>query len=294
MCRGLLDVYPAFTDSIERTDSRAVTLHRLVTARRAQRRRNPFSYGTIPMSRSPPTSPCRSPSPSNSAHFGINPGAVIGHSAGEVAAHYLAGLLTFEQAVRVIYHRSRLQQRTSGLGRHARGRPQRRGAHADPRRDHARRPGAADIHCRGEQPDIGYRRRRRGSPRRHRPPARRPEGLQPIPHRERAVSHPLHGRGERRPLRVVGGPVVGGGDDPAVLDGDRRAVGPIRRRRRVLVAEHPRHRPFRVRDAPDAGRRVHPFRRTGPASRAGDVDRRDSRLPAGGRRGPGRPAAQRG
>ncbi len=51
------------------------------------------------------------------AHFGIRPDAVIGHSAGEVAAHHLAGLLTFEQAIQVIYHRSRLQQRTSGRGR---------------------------------------------------------------------------------------------------------------------------------------------------------------------------------
>ena len=49
--------------------------------------------------------------------FGITPDAVIGHSAGEVAAHHIAGLLTFEQAIEVIYHRSRLQQRTSGQGR---------------------------------------------------------------------------------------------------------------------------------------------------------------------------------
>ena len=51
------------------------------------------------------------------AQFGLRPDALIGHSAGEVAAHHLAGLLTFEQAVQVIYHRSRLQQRTTGLGR---------------------------------------------------------------------------------------------------------------------------------------------------------------------------------
>lgn len=51
------------------------------------------------------------------AHLGITPDALIGHSAGEVAAHHLAGLLTFEQAVHVVYHRSRLQQRTSGQGR---------------------------------------------------------------------------------------------------------------------------------------------------------------------------------
>ena len=49
--------------------------------------------------------------------WGIEPDAVIGHSAGEVAAHYLAGALSFEDAVKVIYHRSHLQQRTSGQGR---------------------------------------------------------------------------------------------------------------------------------------------------------------------------------
>jgi acyl transferase domain-containing protein/aryl carrier-like protein len=49
--------------------------------------------------------------------WGIEPDAIVGHSAGEVAAHYLAGALSFEDAVAVIYHRSRLQQRTSGQGR---------------------------------------------------------------------------------------------------------------------------------------------------------------------------------
>lgn len=48
--------------------------------------------------------------------WGIQPDAIVGHSAGEVAAHYLAGALSFEDAVRVIYHRSRLQQLTSGAG----------------------------------------------------------------------------------------------------------------------------------------------------------------------------------
>ncbi len=49
--------------------------------------------------------------------WGIEPDAIIGHSAGEIAAHYLAGALSFEDAVCIIYHRSRLQQKTSGLGR---------------------------------------------------------------------------------------------------------------------------------------------------------------------------------
>jgi acyl transferase domain-containing protein len=49
--------------------------------------------------------------------WGIEPDAFIGHSAGEIAAHYLAGALSFEDAVCIIYHRSRLQQLTSGMGR---------------------------------------------------------------------------------------------------------------------------------------------------------------------------------
>ena len=69
------------------------------------------------MSRNPPTSPSRSHLLRSSKSSGSSRTRVIGHSAGEVAAHHLAGLLTFEQAIQVIYHRSRLQQRTSGSGR---------------------------------------------------------------------------------------------------------------------------------------------------------------------------------
>jgi acyl transferase domain-containing protein/acyl carrier protein len=49
--------------------------------------------------------------------WGIQPDAIIGHSTGEFSAHYLAGALSFEDAVRLVYHHSRLQQRTSGSGR---------------------------------------------------------------------------------------------------------------------------------------------------------------------------------
>lgn len=49
--------------------------------------------------------------------WGIEPDAIIGHSTGEFAAHYLAGALSFEDAVRLVYHHSRLQQRISGRGR---------------------------------------------------------------------------------------------------------------------------------------------------------------------------------
>ncbi|MFI6044690.1 type I polyketide synthase [Nocardia sp. NPDC051321] len=49
--------------------------------------------------------------------LGVEPDAIVGHSTGEVAAQYLAGVLTFEDAIKVNYHRSNLQQRTTGTGR---------------------------------------------------------------------------------------------------------------------------------------------------------------------------------
>ena len=48
--------------------------------------------------------------------WGIEPHAVVGHSLGEVAAAYVAGALSLEDAVRVICHRSRLFKRTVGQG----------------------------------------------------------------------------------------------------------------------------------------------------------------------------------
>ncbi|MDZ4344458.1 MAG: beta-ketoacyl synthase N-terminal-like domain-containing protein [Candidatus Binatia bacterium] len=48
--------------------------------------------------------------------WGIEPQAVVGHSMGEVAAAYVAGALSLEDAVRVICRRSRLVKRTIGQG----------------------------------------------------------------------------------------------------------------------------------------------------------------------------------
>lgn len=48
--------------------------------------------------------------------YGASPGAVIGHSLGEVAAAVVAGALTLEDGVRIICRRSRLMSRISGSG----------------------------------------------------------------------------------------------------------------------------------------------------------------------------------
>ncbi|MCA9179158.1 MAG: thioester reductase domain-containing protein [Planctomycetales bacterium] len=48
--------------------------------------------------------------------WGITPARVVGHSVGEVAAAYVAGIYSLDDAVTVIFHRSRLQNQTGGHG----------------------------------------------------------------------------------------------------------------------------------------------------------------------------------
>ncbi len=49
--------------------------------------------------------------------WGIVPEAIVGHSVGEVAAAHVAGVLSLEDAISVIFHRSRLQAKTAGQGK---------------------------------------------------------------------------------------------------------------------------------------------------------------------------------
>ncbi|KUI22184.1 polyketide synthase [Mycobacterium sp. GA-1285] len=116
MCRGLLDVLPVFTDSIAESDRELAryTDWSLVEELRRDEAESRMSETEIAQ---PANFAIQIALAAQLRQFGIRPDAVIGHSAGEVAAHHLAGLLGFEQAIEVIYHRSRLQQRTSGQGR---------------------------------------------------------------------------------------------------------------------------------------------------------------------------------
>jgi acyl transferase domain-containing protein/acyl carrier protein len=116
MCRGLLDELPAFTASIVRTD-RELSRHADWSLLEELRRDEPTSRMSETEIAQPVNFAIQIALAEQLEQFGVIPDALIGHSAGEVAAQHLAGLLTFEQAVEVIYHRSRLQQRTSGQGR---------------------------------------------------------------------------------------------------------------------------------------------------------------------------------
>lgn len=48
--------------------------------------------------------------------FGLAPAAIVGHSVGEIGAAWAAGVLTLDDAFRLTFHRSRLQQEQLGLG----------------------------------------------------------------------------------------------------------------------------------------------------------------------------------
>jgi len=47
---------------------------------------------------------------------GIEPAAIVGHSVGEVTAAYVSGVLTLEDAVKVSYYRSQIQNKAAGRG----------------------------------------------------------------------------------------------------------------------------------------------------------------------------------
>jgi len=47
---------------------------------------------------------------------GVEPAAIVGHSVGEVTAAYVSGVLTLEEAIKVSYYRSQIQNKAAGQG----------------------------------------------------------------------------------------------------------------------------------------------------------------------------------
>ena len=100
--------------------------------------------------------------------WGVEPAAVLGHSAGEMAASYISGALSLEDAVRVTFHRSRLQHRTAGQGAMLAV-----GMSREEATQMGRTPPACHLDRGHQRPEFGHALRRRGGARRDRQGAQR-------------------------------------------------------------------------------------------------------------------------
>lgn len=117
MGRGLLEHEPSFRASVERIDAcfRAIDpmcspLRELLADEASSRMaRTEVAQTTTFALQTALTELLRG--------WGITPAAVVGHSVGEVAAAHAVGALSLDDAVRLSYHRSRLQARAAGKGR---------------------------------------------------------------------------------------------------------------------------------------------------------------------------------
>jgi acyl transferase domain-containing protein/NAD(P)-dependent dehydrogenase (short-subunit alcohol dehydrogenase family) len=116
MGRALLESEPVFREAMERVDAilRPWTGWSLVAELSAEESRSRMGETQISQ---PANFGIQVALTELLRSWGLNPSAIVGHSAGEAAAFWAAGAYTLEQACLVIYTRSRLQHRTSGQGK---------------------------------------------------------------------------------------------------------------------------------------------------------------------------------
>ena len=177
------------------------------------------------------------------ASWGVRPEALVGHSVGEVAAAYLAGVFSLDDAVRIIYHRGRCMELAP-----ERGRMLAAGISPDAAQQllagYGDRVALAAVNSpssvtlsgeAGPLEELAALLEERGAvlPIPEGPVClpQRPDGPDPRRIARRARGHPA-AAGELAPvLHRHGPPDRGAGARPGVLVGQRPPDGPVRRRR---------------------------------------------------------------
>lgn len=116
MARELLDREPVFRAAVERCDGLIQTLGgwSVLGELRAEEKKSRMHVTAVAQ---PALFAVQSGLVDLWRSWGIKPDAVVGHSIGEIAAAYAAGVMDFEESVRVVFHRSRLMERPSAKGR---------------------------------------------------------------------------------------------------------------------------------------------------------------------------------
>ncbi len=116
MGRALLETEPVFREAMERVDAilRPWTGYSLVEELLVEESRSKMHETTLSQ---PANLGIQVALTELLRSWGLRPTAIIGHSAGEAAAFWAAGVYTLEEACLVIHTRSRLQHRTAGQGK---------------------------------------------------------------------------------------------------------------------------------------------------------------------------------
>ncbi len=109
MGRGLLESDPVFRQTVERCDEafRALSGTSIIAELMASEEKSKLDHTIVAQ---PATFALQLGLAARWKQWGILPGAVVGHSIGEMAAACVAGALSFEDAIKVVFHRSRLQE----------------------------------------------------------------------------------------------------------------------------------------------------------------------------------------
>ena len=200
--------------------------------------------------------------------WGVSPAGVVGHSVGEIAALYVAGVLSLEEAVRVVWRRGSIMNRATGLGRMAsvglsEAEARTLVSHFGERLSVAAVNAPNSVVLSGE-----------------------PEALESalasltargISHRLLPVQYAFHSA-QMTPLQPLLADALSGvrgrrPQDSGLLDSDRRTSGRYGFRRRLFRTQHAPDGTLRPGDRRDERRRLQSIRRAVAASGAGPCDR---------------------